>query len=246
MSACVQCNKKTRSTDCINCDICKKPIHVECSGLSRLEVECIRSSTRKIHYYCEKCDIVAAFNALQTELNEVKSELNVLTTELNLLKTKQDAAANDNLENVNHKNLKTEEIIAEAQERYYRSHNLILSNLPETTDNIGDHIKSAILSKVNDANISLVSCTRLGKFNDTKTRPVKLTFSSPQDALTVLKHYVRSGNLYLNRDLTRLQQNQSYVIRTEYRSRKGKGENITLRYTNGIPRIVELDCTKNA
>ena len=45
----------------------------------------------------------------------------------------------------------------------------------------------------------------------------------------------------MNRDLTARQRNIAYLVREEFRSRKENGEgNIKLKYTNGVPKIVNI------
>lgn len=247
MSVCAVCNKKSRGTDCVNCDICRSAVHVECSGLSRLEVECIRSSTRKIHYYCGKCDIVTAYNTLNSVVTELKNEVLELKTELNILKSERVAIAEPNLELGNHKNLTTEELFSELQERNYRANNLILFNLPENNgQDESTQVRELLLENVTDENIKVISTYRIGKSNTNKARPIRIILSTPQHALNVLRSYKRNGNLYLNKDLTKYQQNASYLTRTEFRKRKEKGENIILKYVNGVPKIMEQIDKKNA
>lgn len=59
------------------------------------------------------------------------------------------------------------------------------------------------------------------------------------------KSYKRGNNLYLNRDLTKHQQNLSFLIRTEFKNRKSNGENVSLKYLNGVPKIVLNEEAKN-
>lgn len=244
MSSCTHCGKTGRNSDCVTCDICRKLVHTECSDLSRLEIECIRSKSRKIHYYCDKCDIVATINKLKSELDSIK-------TELKAVKSNEEKAVH-----IDTGILSSEKLIAEVEERQRRSYSLVLFNLPEArkdsdVDRASDDTDRAhdivLPNDTNHENIKILSCTRLGKFNNEKTRPLRISFASPQQAFDVLKRYKRVRNLYLNRDLTKFQQNESFTIRSEYRARVQKGENdIILRYSNGMPRIVKSDKAKNA
>ena len=235
MSTCLMCNKKAKSSDCVTCDICRKNVHTECAGLSRLETECIRSSSRKVHYYCEKCDIVSTMNSL-------KSEIDVLKSELLEIKKRQDQA----IDHDSDKRLSEDEVIAEVEDRNRRAANLILFNLPESTETLSDQRKEddtsrclSIVLPTNKDNVSVLSCLRMGKYNSDKLRPLKMTFANAQQALDVLKSYKRKDNFYLNRDLTPRQQNSSYLIRSEFKRRKQQGEHdIQLRYYNGMPKII--------
>ena len=237
MSNCTYCGKKGRNNDCVTCDICRKLVHTDCSGLSRMEIECIRSNSRKIHYYCDKCDIVAT-------INKLKSELDVLKSELEVMKNNQgNVARSDN------DNLSAEELITEVEERNRRAYNLILFNLSESdeetdvkrNENDTSRAGQTIFSGEHEK-IKIMSCCRLGKYNNEKIRPLRISFENPQYATETLRKYIRKEKLYLNRDLTRRQQNQCYMIRTEFKNRREQGEDdIILKYSNGIPKIQKVE-----
>lgn len=243
MSSCSHCGKTGRNSDCVTCDICRKLVHTECAGLSKLEVDCIRSKSRKVHYYCDKCDIVATISGLREELDSLKSELKVVQSN------------QGNVNRADSDTVSSEKIIAEVEERQRRSYNLVLFNLPESGKNtdieqVADDVdraqKTVLPDDTNNENLKIVSCSRLGKFTDGKDRPLRITFACPQQATAVLKKYKRIRDLYLNRDLTRLQQNESFSVRSEFRDRKQKGEDdIVLKYSNGIPKIVKSSKPKN-
>lgn len=52
----------------------------------------------------------------------------------------------------------------------------------------------------------------------------------------------RSTNgIYINRDLTRIQQSKAYATRQKFKGRVNNGEkDIRLKYHNGIPKIVKI------
>ena len=84
--------------------------------------------------------------------------------------------------------------------------------------------QSIVVPNANTDTIPIVSCVRLGKYNNEKVRPLKIMFTNPQKAMDVLRAYNRKNDLYLNRDLTRRQQNCSYLIRSEFKQRKEQGD----------------------
>ena len=227
----------------MTCDICRKNVHHDCAGLSRLEVQCIRSNSGKIHFYCNKSDIVSTIIELKAEVDGLKKEL------IDLKNQRIEATDSDP-----QKKLSDDEIIAEVEERNRRANNLILFHLPESNENTGNLRKSDNLSRcINTVfphdkmdNVSILSCIRLGKYNADKIRPLKIIFGNFPQALGAVKSYKFTNNLYLNRDLTPRQQNLSYLVRSEYKHRKQQGEvDIVLKYYNGIPKIVKKQ-TKNA
>ncbi|KAJ3660332.1 hypothetical protein Zmor_004784 [Zophobas morio] len=243
--SCSVCNKKNlRSSDCVTCDICRGLVHSECAGLSKTEVDCIRSMSRKIHFYCEKCDIVATINGLKEELANVKYELNEL-------KNNQSKVIDDHDTS---KKLSEEDIINEIEDRNRRATNLILFNLPESNavnsdmrkDDDKSRCQKIMIPESKSESVKIMNCVRLGRLNDDKIRPIKIIFGNSHQALEILKSYKRKENLYLNRDLTPRQQNHSFLIRSEFRNRIEHGENdISLKYRDGIPKIVKKDLKEN-
>ena len=205
MSMCTVCGKKTRNTDCVACDICRKLVHTGCSGLAAIEIECVRSNSRKIHYFCDNCDVVTTINKLKTELDSLK-------TQLEEVKNNQGKVPLPDKDI-----LSTEEVINEVEERNRRSYNLILFNLPESEENTQikrdeddmSRVKKTIFSNgnENENNIKIMSCGRLGMFRNDKIRPMRISFATPQHAYEVLRTYNRKNQLYLNKDLTKRQQN---------------------------------------
>ena len=90
-------------------------------------------------------------------------------------------------------------------------------------------------------NVALIVKTmRLGKRVDNKIRPLLITINSLEDVSNVLRNYRTKNNIYVNRDLTVRQRNLAYTVRSEFKRRKDGGENdIKLKYTNGMPKIVK-------
>ena len=89
-------------------------------------------------------------------------------------------------------------------------------------------------------------CFRLGKFENGRNRPVKITLGSADQVQFILRKYKTTNNVYINRDLTVKQQDLCYRIRKEFKGRLSKGEsNIKLRYINGVPKIVIKEVKNN-
>lgn len=98
-----------------------------------------------------------------------------------------------------------------------------------------------IKSVAGTPNIEIIKCFRLGKTTQTKQRPIRVILSSPADALKVISKYKPTDGIYINKDLTKLQQGKAYMIRREFKTRIANGEkDIKLKYNNGIPKIITL------
>lgn len=239
MSSCSLCKKVASDSDSVTCDICHKPVHNNCAGLSKVEVDCLRSKRRRVNFYCDNCDIVSTINELKSNILELKTELETLKNN-----------ANHSGPDPNKKlSISENDMIAEFEDRQERANNLILYNLRESDRDAPNERKNDDMSRcknillannLNPENIHVASCIRIGKFNEGKNRLLKIVFDTPKQALDVLRSYKVRDNLYLNKDLTAYQRNISYNIRKEFRERKSSGENdIMLRYKHGIPRIIK-------
>lgn len=239
MSVCVSCSKQCFEGDSVTCDICKKYVHINCAGLSKNEADCLRSKRRKIHFYCDRCDIVDTVLKLRDQVES--------------LKAKTDAGlSRDNVISDNN-GFSFEEALAEFEDRNARATNLILYNLPESKAEDEEERKkddmercmNTVASQRSDS-YNVVASRRLGKYNDGKIRPIKICFASREDMINVLKAYKTKNNLYLNRDLTPRQRSISFKIRQEYRERIKNGESsIVIKYFNGMPKIIKIHNVKN-
>lgn len=244
MSKCGVCNQKTKISDSVTCDICRKPVHTDCANLSKIEVECIKANSRAVHFYCPKCDIVAIINNLKTEIDDLKSQINELKS-----------AKSCDVVSDPSKNLSIEDVFTEIEERNRRANNLIIYNVPESEKSSADQRKQedielckeiVLNDNSNTSNARIVNCIRLGKFSDSKLRPVKIVLETADQAQSILRTYRRKENFYLHKDLTVRQQHASYLTRTEYKTRQQQGENdIVLKYVNGLPKIIKKPTLKN-
>lgn len=59
-------------------------------------------------------------------------------------------------------------------------------------------------------------------------------------ARTILRNKPKTGQIFINEDLTSSQQKKAYEIRREFKSRLAAGEKIKLKYLKGMPKIVNV------
>ena len=238
-SKCQVCKRVCK--DGLTCDICGQSFHPSCADVSPQEAECLKSSSRKVRYFCEKCNIVDVVSNLQQEISELKKQI----TEL---KNSAGGRSDDNTALINaDKQSNDEDLINEIFDRQQRANNLIIYNLPESNVNDGNEEISdteKLLSLVGNHIInetSISKCVRLGK-DASKIRPLLLRLRTPVDVFKVLKMYRTRNNVYINRDLTVRQRNFAFNIRKEFKNRKEAGElDIKIKYTNGIPKIIKIN-----
>lgn len=152
-----------------------------------------------------------------------------------------------------------ESVASELNDREYRSCNVILFNVPESTDRSNADRKNydrakvvSVLSAVNLSANDLKTFYRLGNQSKNNKRPIKVVLANKELALKVLKELdvkVLTGvdpymaELSLARDRTPLEIKHLNDLRTELAHRIQNGEkNITIKYVNGVPMIIK---TKN-
>lgn len=145
----------------------------------------------------------------------------------------------------------TEEVIGEIAERERRSSSLIFFNLAESGSSAEQGLSETddlarvneVLSVIKPMDPPKVRVERLGKKSDHSERPIRVSFSSGSEALTILKgKRSYSGPATIRKDLT-LKQRQLYKdLRQQLESLKKNGvTNKTIRYRNGSPTIVDIN-----
>ena len=73
-----------------------------------------------------------------------------------------------------------------------------------------------ILTQAGVQQIDIIKSVRIGK-NIEKLRLLKVTLSSPVIVREILIKYKTQNGVYINRDLTKMQQNYAYAIRKEFK-----------------------------
>lgn len=146
-----------------------------------------------------------------------------------------------------------QDIISELIDRQIRANNIIVFNLPES--NNSDHSQSSdktqinnIFNKVLNANVSVVSCSRMGKINTNSTeklRPVKVVLQNSSEVFNILRLQVNLrtssewGYIRCASDRTLKQQEHMTSLRNELQRRRNNNENnLTIKYIKGIPTII--------
>lgn len=144
-----------------------------------------------------------------------------------------------------------DEIVHEINDRKSRENNIVMFNIPEVEPAGGDGdtvTATNILNFVSGSRVRTDSmkCFRLGKaVNPGKCRPLKVVLGSAEERKIVLtnakklKDFSGPSKLFIARDLTIREMDTRNGIMSEYRTRRANGENISLKYVSGMPRIIE-------
>lgn len=148
--------------------------------------------------------------------------------------------------------------IHEWEDRCNRKKNVMIYNLIDSDNDATDLSNiTKVLTKAIDPNIKIVYVRRIGKFDQTKDRPLVVRFSTTEMAASAMrgKKMVMKvvGNkktgqkLGITTDKTKRQQEQLRRAMTELRNRQDGGEsNLILRYVRGIPAVVTRRLTSRA
>lgn len=140
------------------------------------------------------------------------------------------------------------EMYAELRMRFIREKNVVIYGLPEETPNNDIQSVKDIINKItHPENINIKKVSRLGKSITKNSRPIKVEFSSYEDATYVLRNKFKAPrdlfpNIYIKKDLTPRQQKELSILQQQLNQRKSTGENnITIRYINNVPKIIPVN-----
>lgn len=203
-------------------------------------------------------DIKATTNQLVKENNTIKSQIENLTSTVNCTQEKIKCLENDlntlqtkqtNQPYHKYPGTSPDELLAEVQDRMERNRNIILAGVLEPHMNDMDKKREydrseamKILRAINPHCPEPEKTIRLGKYGDNKTRPLKVCFSSQDQAKTILKNKsnLKDIKIKIYSDQTPLQQQNILNLREELQQRTDKGEKyLTIKYVKGYPKIVK-------
>jgi hypothetical protein len=141
------------------------------------------------------------------------------------------------------------ELIIELKERSLRAKNIIISGMAEpkatNTNERQKEDKEAvrnIMSTISIESPEPEKIFRLGKYQPTKTRPIKVCYESQNTAINILRrrHDLTQENIKIYSDRTPQQQAFKKHLKEELERRIASGENnIEIKYVKGIPKIIK-------
>ena len=198
--------------------------------------------------------VIDATNAdLMKELKNINGSLQILQSKIcqvegtlqKVLETQktQDAEIKALKEDVIKMKENYDNVFAEFESRDRRKNNLILSGIPESENGTADERKEKDLSTVKSlffaldwTNIDAVSTVyRIGKMNPSRPRLLKVICASAESKRSLLsksknlRNVTQYKNVYMNPDLTPLQQVQNKQLREELRRRRDLGEDVKIQ-----------------
>lgn len=259
MNNCANCLVPIKANVCTtHCDACQSPLHLSCTGLTENDIKLTRSKSKSFKVVCSTCDKnMTCFKDLKSLVGNLRSEFTLL---LENLRREMQQQLDDIKSTLNEGKLvapPVEEVIEEVMERQKRSRNVIMFNIPEQQEKMDrarrlDNERTFVLGVLDvvnkDCNASDVTIARLGKYNASRTRPVRVTFKNDSDvhrAIRGAKNLKENGNysnVRLSFDRTPKQIELYGNVKRQLDERKRNGEqNLGIRYRNGNPIIVNLN-----
>lgn len=201
----------------------------------------------KVDLMKELKTISGTLNSLQNKINDVENTLQKVletqrTQEVEIRNLKQEVLImKENYDN----------ILAEVENRERRRTNLIISGLPEKEGGSADERKEndltivkSLLSKLDSSKDMTVSAVfRIGKLTSSRPRLLKVVCSDAELKRSILskskdlRNLHQYKNIYINPDLTPLQQAQNKKLREELRARRNLGEDVTIRHGKIVRKI---------
>lgn len=250
MSSTVCCPSSVKSNKpTTQCDVCRGNVHYACVGLTETDAITTRAKSRAIKVVCNKCSSnIDRFADITPIIEDLKKEFTKSLEEMKRQFDEKLASLKTNSETFDSAKL-TESVIQEVMERQSRAKNVIIFNLPESSnvnreDKIADDSKTAkvLLSVVPDIDTSNIKITRLGRVGN-NPRPLKIILEDSTQALQVLKSKAviinRNNNIKISDDKTPSQREYLNNVRLALKRRIDAGEqDLTIRYIKGVPTIV--------
>lgn len=195
---------------------------------------------------------------LSSQLAEIRSENTVIKSDITTLQERVSS-----LENASKSDSLLPNLLSEISEREKSLFNIVVHGLSESSENSPSSRANDDVKKLNEIiqplSLSIPSnCNllRLGRLNNTKPRPLKVIFSSKEQAFSFVVDFntaKRSSgadnnlqNIQVSRDRTQLERQEIRRVYQDLDNRKKQGEaGITIRYRNGFPHIVKNNHTSD-
>lgn len=149
-----------------------------------------------------------------------------------------------------------EPTLTEMQERQQRANNVLLFGVPEISGSEKEVRVKEELTKItevlgycSEGSLEKIKFYRLGKYLESKVRPIKVTFPTREEAIHVIKNKRKipeETKIYIKSDQTVLQREYLKKVVEQLESRRVNGEtNIKIKYINHIPKIISFKNPKN-
>lgn len=236
MGKCSKCNKDTET---FPCDSCGAMLCRVCGDLTASEVKCLQLvAKRRLVFYCSECEAgLKQVPLLVAKVTEMQAQL------ADLIASREQVGAPLCPDSVD------EAVFEEVSDRLSRRKNVVLFGVPDDNNKEADRrLLSQILDIVlPEVAVDGMNMFRLGRFKGENggPRPIKLKLKNEQlvdDILSgsrLLKDSQEFKRVFISPDRTKKQTLFYKDVKKRFDERRARGEqNITIRYVNGMPKIV--------
>jgi len=184
-------------------------------------------------------------NLYQADIAKISDNIQSLSDKIKKLEVDLASGASHTTSSLPHPE---EDIIAELADRNRRSCNLILYNLDEDDSSSPNESHKVDLSLATDITqviipdgVQILNVTRLGGRRAGHARPLRVTFPSKENVISILRNKNRyTGPIKINQDQTIKQRTFLNDLRGRLRAYHDAGDlNKTIRFFNGVPKIVD-------
>lgn len=239
---CKCCGSDFPDTDLITCFVCKSTFNTVCVNVSEKDSRVLRSR-KNYKWTCSTCcalDVPGQVQTLMAIVQSLEKQLADIKTMLSAPPI-QDKVDTYTIDDVMH----------EVEERRSKEGNFVLFNLKESDSDVHDNDR--VMDILNHLEVGAGVATqsmkiyRMGRSRvEGRNRPVKVVLGSVEGVRGILrksaklKTYTRDGSskVFLSRDLTVRQIDAKRKVIAEYHRRKDNGEEVYLKYSDGVPKIV--------
>lgn len=244
-AACSCCNKVFKTNLLIKCGVCKKTFKHSCVDITLEELRILNDNSKGYDWSCINC------RDFGNELKDLKSLIVKLQNDIQALKSENSYSRST----IHQDNF--EEILEEMHQRNIRKSNLVIFGVKEQDQellalNRAELDKTEIVNILHaidpEANVLNIKPIRLGHFNTTKIRPIKISLDDEKHVhniirkVNILKNNRTYKNISVSFDRTPRQIEHYRTVKKEFIERKEAGEhNLKIKYVKGIPKIIALN-----
>ena len=194
-----------------------------------------------------KTDIISKLDDVNNNITKLTTRIECLENSLSSIKAVQDIQQTE-LDSIKHTLLLTtdninglqQQVLDEFEERQRRANSLIIFGLPEQSSGTVEQRKVkdeesllAVTEVLQMKDVVLTSCSRIGKIEDGKTRPLRVNVKSTSDKFQLISRSKQLKNssfsrVFIKPDLTPSQQLTDRRLRQELRERRSRNEDVIL------------------
>lgn len=231
------------------CDKQTNTLSSLCEDMNTVKIKLDNVTTNHEKLLVEHDKLKIKLNDIHQNTVENTDTITNLKTEISQIQTKLNTFSSALPNSETHSN-----IVQEIEERMSRAKNIIIRGITESNHNSlearleHDRCEVSRMLKLIDKDCPKpIKIIRLGKHNQSISRPIKAMFESQEIAKRILRSNINRDNttLKIASDQTPLQMEYLRRLRDELIKRQQAGETgIVIKYIRGVPKIVK-NITKN-